>query len=447
MMNNPHRFPRPPTLPQAKIQTKLQRDPKSVDTVTPPTFASMLGRNLGGSTGVSGGVEDPVSPVAFTTSFDLLSIAKVIPAKQRHVGNPVSIIEDQTSDRNAFGEPSAENQSGDWPRYMPSAVGFGTSTPSQNQEVPKSMIFRRHGTTSSVKRSISHYPSDAIPQFNRSEDSVNDGQSKFVGIHAEENVNSYNGTKEKPLPNIFTEKETDKDFEESEDSSMIESPPTPGPFDFDPQGGSDMEREAELQDSQNPKDEIAGVTGSKSESLWFIEPRSTAGAQALEPSISDFSHMTATKNMNDGGAILRAAARPFEPKQVKKDHLSSLLSNTGIDEMSRNKLQPENFTNLSDKFYGKTFNPSGEAPDLPSKEQSQWFIENSHHRLQMAIQNSGNGSIGGSLRLGKKRASLSDAAISQLWDVPESEANSTDSLSECYQRLMVTVFVTNTCTL
>lgn len=433
MMNNPHRVPRPPTLPQAKIQTKAQRDPKSVDTVTPPTFASMLGRNLGGNTGASGGVEDPISPIAFTTSFDLLSIAKVIPAKQRHVGNTVSIIEDQTSGRNAFGEPSAENQSGDWPRYMPS-VGFGTSASSQNQEAPKGMIFRRHGTASSVKRSISHHRSDVTPQFNRSENNVDDGQSKAVGTPAEENVNSYNGTKGNPLPKIFTEKETDKDFEEPEDSSMLESPPTPGPFDFNPQGDSGIEREAEFQDSQNPKDtvnEIEDATGGKSEPLWFIEPRSTAGAQNLEPSISDFSHMTATKNMNDGGAILRAAARPFEPKQVKNDHLSSLLSNTGIDEISRNKLQSENFTNLSDKFYGKTFNPSGEAPGLPSKEQSQWFIENSHHRLQMAIQNSGNGSIGSSLRLGKKRASLSDAAISQLWDASEGEANSPDPLNEC----------------
>lgn len=433
MMNNPHRFPRPPTLPQAKIQTKTQRDPRSVDTVTPPTFASMLGRNLGGNTGASGGVEDPISPVAFTTSFDLLSIAKVIPAKQRHVGNPVSIIEDQTSDRNASGEPSAENQSGDWPRYMSSSVGFGTSTSSQSQEVPKSMIFRRHGTASSVKRSISHHRSDATPQFSRSENNVNDGQSKAVGIPAEENVNSYNGTKGNHLPKTFTSKETDKDFKEPEDSSMIESPPTSGPSDFNPQGDSGIEKEAELQDSQNPKDtvnEIEGTTGGKLEPLWFSEPRSTAGAQTLEPSIYDFSHMTAMKNMNDGGAILRAAARPFEPKQVKNDHLSSILSNTGIDEISHNKFQ-ENFTNLSDKFYGKTFNPSGEAPDLPSKEQSQWFIENSHHRLQMAIQNSGNGSIGGSLRLGKKRASLSDASISQLWDAPEGEGNSTDHLSEC----------------
>ncbi|KAI5846255.1 hypothetical protein DFP73DRAFT_584009 [Morchella snyderi] len=428
-MNNPHRFTRQSALPQAKIQTKPQRDVKSADTIAPPTFASMLGRNLGGNTGTSGGVEDTISPIAFTTSFDLFSIAKVIPAKQRHVGNPISTTEDQTPDRTAFGEPSTENQSGDWPRYLPSAVGLGTYTPSQNQEVPKSMIFRRHGTASRIKRSIAHHRSDSTLQFNQGGDSVNDGQSKVVGIPARKNMNFYNGTKRNPLPNIFAEKETDKDFEEPEDTPTIEPPPTPGPPDLNPQGDSGIEREAELQKDQNPKDtinEIAGVTGSKSEPLWFIEHRFTAGAEGLEPFGSDFSHTTATKDMNDGGATLRAAARPFEPKQVKKDHFPS---NAGIDEVSRNKLQSENFTNLSDKFYGKTFNPSGEAPDLPSKEQSQWFIENSHHRLQMAIQNSGNGSIGGSIMLGKKRASLSDAAISQLWDAPLSEANFTDSLN------------------
>lgn len=434
-MNNPHRFPRPSTLPQPKIQIKPQRDSKSVDTVAPPTFASMLGRNLGGNTGV----EDPISTGAFTTSFDLLSIAKVIPAKQRVVNNPVTIMEGQAQDRNTFGEQYVESQSGDWPRYMTSAVGFGTATHSQIQENPKSMIFRRHGTASSSKHTISHHRPDATPQPTRGEDNVKHGQPKVVGTPSEGNEDSSNGGNDNPPPDRFAEKVMDNNFEEPDNFSKINSLPTPGPLDFNSQGNLGIEREAEPQGGQNPKDatnETAGIIGDKLELSRLTEPGRATGTQAPAPPISDsnqlLSHMNALKNMNDGGAMLRAAAIPFEPKQVKKQNqFSSVLSNTGIEDIYRNRLQSENFTHLSDKFYGKTFNPSGEGPGVPSKEQSQWFIENSHHRLQMAIQNSGSESNGGSLRLRGKRARLSDAAISQLWDDHESEGNAMDSLSEC----------------
>lgn len=429
---NPHRFPRPPTLPQSKIQIQSQREHNLAESGH-PTSAAMVGRIGGQSTfGVGKEKEESGSPGAFATSFDLLSIARVVPAKQRRVGNPMGVGEGQVAGTSATESPVGVH--GDWRKQPSATAAESPSTP----DTAKSMIFRRTIATPGsriVRRSSGAFSSDEMKD-------AKDNQSTTGGPGA--STWGHDG-----IP--FFESKGASPPMETEKGMEIEMSPQEARsakfLDRQQQDEQDYWIEDFHQDGETSNDIKNPKEGSGRNSLMrnsrkrmdptaMFQPITTAS----QPSESDDSvgftqtsvPMTLAKGLNDSAGALRAVAIPFEPKQV---------SNTGLEAPSKIRLEERTSASakispklkaqldpfahlLPDSFYGKASKPPTVNPALPSHVLNvqkppmgaiKWKLED--HGQTVKILGDGSSIFGASGTVHKK-SSLGDAGISRLWNFP-----------------------------
>lgn len=404
---NPHRFPRPPTLPQSKIQIQSQREQGLVESGH-LNFSTTAGRTGGQNTflGTSNEKEEPESPGTFTTSFDLLSIARVVPAKQRRVSNPIATNEGQVADTSTIGESLAESTGvhGDW-RKLPSATGKEAPP---NPDTIKPMIFRRVAIPSSR---LARHPSSVFAS-----DKTNDVKIK------------------QPATTGDPETSTCK----SDGFSFFENKNTPTPTEvLKALSGRDMRVASEKIASPN----LAFQTGEAPSP----DLKPAGFTQLSTPMIS-------VKSLNDNTAgMLRAAAAPFEPKGGLSPDLAisskiQLEGNTSAGKTPL-KLGPPSdpFAHLvPGGFCKEPASPlvadpaspcNGANIQQPSMALGHWGPRGSHQLSEsgehiMRIPKDESSAPGVSRGSPHKKTSLGDAEISQLWNFPKSGSGSQDVNSE-----------------
>lgn len=415
----------------------------------------MTGRSGGQNTffGNTGEKDEPDSPGTFTTSFDLLSIAKMVPAKQRRVSNPVSVNEGQVPDTSTAGDFLAESPGvhGDW-RKLPSAIAKESST---HPDTAKPMIFRRVAIPSSrlARHSSNIFGSDKTNNT-KNKQPVNTGDPGATTWRNESF--SFFENKNMPSPMETLKALSEREMRGSLSSkkrhpSTIYNLPDPGqPLNQQQRGvkdgwitdGDASNHEIRVRNDVSSRKVMLGV----SEKIISSDAAFQAGEAAAQPSSSaGFTRTSAPmipiKSLNDSAAgILRAAAAPFEPKRVSSParamtsgiRVERRISIDSIPFKLGSPLDdPDPFINLPDGFYNEPTNqpaassvsPSRGANGKPSMVPAHWKVEGSHRSSEpgerkMKISKDGSSAFGASRDIVRERPSFSDAGISQLWGFP-----------------------------
>lgn len=471
--DNPHRFPRPPTLPQSKIQIQAQREQKPAE--YGPTFASMVGRTAGGHTSSFGaavdGKEEASNPGSFTTSFDLLSIARMVPAKPKRLSNATGISETQVA------ELPTENLGiqGDWRKQVSSVAGPGGSIRSPPSE-SKSMVFRRAVAAQSsrlVRRSSGILTPDQTKSAQNHQQPAEGGDKssswKSEGVSpTKDRISSSTAPLSGSVPPLAgkgvngcletPESSQGELSQEVQPVSVLSYPdPSPKPTSLDPRSGDgssnsciqahkQVDKEAEDHNRKTPKATLGRggpvADASRMDPTAMFQPSRLVPATVDQatlnttPSIGFTQasiHMTPVKNLNEGAGFLRAVAVPFEPKQPfsSAPATPSMIRHEEFTATSSNfphntRPQMETLAYLPDNFYGKTFNPSmanllspslGSTLKLPPGEARQ-RPENIHVQGdQQAMKNSPSefSIFGAPGDTPHKKLSFGDVGISRLW--------------------------------
>lgn len=452
---NPHRFPRPPTLPQSKIQIQSQREQGPVESGH-LTFATTAGRG-GQNTffGTSNEKEEPESPGTFTTSFDLLSIARVVPAKQRRVSNPIATNEGQVAGTSTIGESFTESTGvhGDW-RKLPSATGKEASP---NPDTIKPMIFRRVAIPSSR---LARQPSNVFASGK-----TNDAKTKQPATTGDPGASTWKSdgfpffeNKNIPSPMEALEALSGRDVRapesfQKESFATIHnlSDPDLPPSQQDlkdgwiADGGASNREIKAIKNKSNRKVLLGASEKITSPNPVFqtgevSSPDSKPGGSAGFTQLS--APIISVKSLNDNTAgMLRAAAAPFEPKSGLSPDLaiSSKIQLEGSTSAGKTTLKlgpPSNpFARLlPGSFYKEPASPPIADSVSPSHGANvqQLSIVLGHwgpggsHRLSesgehiMKIPKDESGAPGASRDSPHKKTSLGDAEISQLWNFPRS---------------------------
>lgn len=456
---NPHRFPRPPTLPQSKIQIQSQREQGPVESghLTFSTTAGRTGKNT--LFGVSNEKEEPESPGTFTTSFDLLSIARVVPAKPRRVSNPIATNEGQVADTSTIGESLAESTGvhGDW-RKLPSATG--KEVPS-NPDTIKPMIFRRVAIPSSR---LARHPSSVFAS-----DKANDTKTKQPATTGDLEPStcrsdgfSFFENKNIPPPMEALKTLSGRDVRASGSSQKGNSatiynlPGSCPPLsqqdvkdDWIADGDVSGRAIKAIKDKSNRKVLLRASENITSPNPVFQtgevpSPDSKPGGSGgfTQPPAPP---VVSVKSLNDNTAgILRAAAAPFEPKGGPSPDLA-ILSKIQLEESTSAgktplKLGPPSdpFANLPGGFYKGSASPppadlvspaNGANVQQPSMTLGHWRSGGSHRLSEsgervMGVPKDESSTPGAFRGSPQKKTSLGDAEISQLWDFPRSGSGS-----------------------
>lgn len=414
----------------------------------------MTGRSGGQNTffGIAGEKDEPDSPGTFTTSFDLLSIAKMVPAKQRRVSNPVSVNEGQVPDTSTAGDFLAESPGvhGDW-RKLPSAIAKESSP---HPDTAKPMVFRRVAIPSSrlARQSSNIFGSDKTNNT-KNKQPVNTGDP---GTTAWRNESfSFFENKNMPSPMEALKALSEREMRGSLSSktrhpSTIYNLPDPGqPLNQQQQGVKDSW--ITDGDASNHGKRVRNDVSSRKVMLGASEKIIGSNAvfqtgEAAQPSSSARSTRTSAPVVPvrglDGSAagILRAAAAPFEPKGVSSP---ARATTSGIRVERRISIDsiplklgsslddPDPFTQLPDGIYKEPTNQatassvstSHGANGKLSMVSVHWKVEGSHRSSEpgeqkMKISKDGLGAFGASRDTARERPSFSDAGISQLWGFP-----------------------------
>lgn len=449
---NPHRFPRSPTLPQSKFQIQSQRELGPTDSGHPALTGRSGGQNTFFST--AGEKDEPDSPGTFTTSFDLLSIAKMVPAKQRRVSNPVSVNESQVPDASTSRDFLAESPRvhGDW-RKLPSTIAKESSP---HPDPAKPMIFRRVAIPSSrlARHSSNIFGSDKTNNT-KNKQPVNTGDPGTTTWRNESF--SFFENKNMPSPMEALKALSEREIRGSLSSkkrhpSTIYKLPDPGqPLNQQQQDikdgwitdGDASNHEKRVRNDISSRKVMLGASEKRISSNPVIQ----TGEAAAQPSGSaGFTRTSAPiipiKSLNDSAAgILRAVAAPFEPKGVSSParamtsgiRVERRISIDNIPLKLGSPLDdPDPFTHLPDIFYkeptsqptANSVSPSHGANGKTSVVPVHWKVEGSHRSSEpgeqkMMISKDGSSAFGVSRDTARERPSFSDAGISQLWGFRE----------------------------
>lgn len=452
---NPHRFPRPPTLPQSKIQVQSQREQGSVESGH-HTSATIAGR-VGGQKTFFGTVnekEESDNPGTFATSFDLLSIAKVVPARQRRVSNPASINEGQVADTSTVGESLAESTGvyGDW-RKLPSVTA---KEGPPNPDTTKPMIFRRVAIPSSrlARHSSGIFASDK----------TNDIQDKQPATAGDIGVSTWRNSgfsffenKNMPSPMEALKVLSGRDIRTSGSSQKghsvtiynLDSNLPPGRRQQDVKNdwivnGDVRNHEVTVPEDNSRGKAFLGASGKIISPNTLFQTGEAAPPDSKPSSSAGFTQpsppMVPVKNLNDSAAgILRAVAAPFEPKKGPSPDpvIPSKIRLEGSTSAGKIpfRLGPTSnpFAHLPGSFYKESTGPLTAGPVMSHGTSAQqlcmapvhWKLEEPHRLSESSeytarIPKDESSAFGTSKDTTHKKSSFSDVEISQLWDSPGS---------------------------
>lgn len=407
----------------------------------------MAGRSGGQNSfsGVASEKEESDSPGTFTTSFDLLSIAKVIPAKQRRISNPSGFNEGQVADASAVG---------DW-RKLPSAV---TKEGPPNPDATKPMIFRRVAIPSSrlARHPPSIFASDGVNNTINKEPVTTGG----TGASAWRNDGSSlfeNKNMPSPMETLKSLRERDmKVSEPSQERHSATGYNLPGPDlplsqqHQDIKDGWIADGDASDHGKRAPRG-ISSRTALLRAPEKIINPTTVFQTVEAAPPDSEldgsarFSRgsvpMIPVKSLNDSTAgTLRAVATPFEPKGGSSPGpaIPSEIQLQGSSSSAKIPLKlgspSDPFGRFLDKIYEGSASPPTASPvsqshranvQKPSMIPVHWKLEESHHVSEsgeqtMRMPKDGSSTPGTSRDTTHKQSSFGDAGISQLWNFPGS---------------------------
>lgn len=456
---NPHRFPRPPTLPQSKIQIQSQRELGPADS----GHLAMAGRAGGQNTvfGTASEKEEPDSPGTFTTSFDLLSIAKMVPAKQRRVSNAVGINEGQAADTSTVGDSFAESLGvhGDW-RKLPSTIAKELPNP----DTAKPMIFRRVAIPSSrLARHSNIFASDKTNNA-KNKQPVNIGDPGTTTWRNE--GFSFFENKNLPSPMEALKALSGRDMRTSgspqkRHPSVIYNLPGSGQplnqqqdvkdgwrVDGWRTDGDTSNHERRVHKDISNRKVMHGASEKAISANTGFQTGETAPLDSEHSAPTRFTKISApmapVKSSNDSAAgILRAVAEPFEPKRVSsparaitsKIRVESTSTDTVPLKLRSSLGDSDPFARLiPDSFHKGSTNqptvspvvPSHGANGQPSIASAHWKPEGSRRSSEPGEQNTEISKDGPSASRDttRERSSFSDAGISQLWSFPKGENGS-----------------------
>lgn len=405
--------------------------------------------------------EESDSPGTFTTSFDLLSIAKMVPAKQRRVSNAVGINEGQAADTSTVGDSFAESLGvhGDW-RKLPST----TAKELPNPDTAKPMIFRRVAIPSSrlARHSSNIFASDKT-NSTKNKQPVNVGDPGTTAWRSE----GFSFFENKNLPSPMEalkalsgrEMRTSGSPQKRHPSVIYNLPGSGQPLNQQQQDlkdgwrmdGDTSNHERRVYKDISSRKVMHGVSENTINSNTVFQTGETTPLDSEPSAPTRFTKVSAlmapVKSSSDSAAgILRAAAEPFEPKRVSSparaitskirvesistESASLKLGSSLGDSDPSARLIPDNFhKGFTSQPAAVSVAPSHGASGQPSIASAHWKLEGSHRSSEpgeqnMKISKDGPSPFGASRDAMRERSSFSDAGISQLWSFPKGENGS-----------------------
>lgn len=428
----------------------------------------MSGR-AGGQNTIFGTVsekEESDSPGTFTTSFDLLSIAKVVPARQRRVSNAVGINEGQVADTSTVGDSFAESPGvhGDW-RKLPSTIAKELPNP----DTAKPMIFRRVAIPSSrlARHSSNIFASDKANNT-KNKQPVNVGDPGTTTWRSE--GFSFFENKNLPSPMEALKALSGRDIgtsgspQKRHPSVVYNLPGSGQPLNQQQQDVKDGWRTDGWRTDGDTNNHERGVhkdissrkfmRGSSEKTInsnTVFQTGETTPLDSEPCAPTRFTKVSApvapVKGSSDSAAgILRAVAEPFEPKRVSSP-ARAITSKVRVESTSTGNVHLKLGYSLGDSdpfaclipdgFHKRSTNQPTASPVVPSHgANDQTSIASAHfkpegsHRSSapgeqnMKISKDGPSAFGASRDTARERSSFSDAGISQLWSFPKGENGS-----------------------